>query len=524
MGGTSLTAKSAKNSVVALLFYAVNLLLQFISRRIFIEYLGEDILGLNTTISSILQFLNLAELGIGSAIGYTLYKPLYENDRTAINEIVSLQGWLYRKIAIFIIVSSIILMLFFPMIFEKTTLPLWYSYLTFAALLFSSLLSYFLNYKQIVLSADQKEYKIQYSYKSILLIKLVLQILLIRLSDNGYVSWLILEVVFAVVASITLQISVRKSYPYLTGSPLRGKELLAKHPDVWVKTKQLFFHKIGGVVLARVSPIIIYGIATLEVVAIYGNYMLIMSGVTSLIIAIFNSMNAGVGNLVARGDKQRIIYVFQELFSIRFLITIVICLCAYTFTQPFMMIWMGPEFLLDNKCLILFILIMFINLNRLTGDAFINAYGLFKDIAAPIIESILNISLSIILGRLFGLEGVLLGVLISLFVVIFSWKQYLLFKYGFKESIVVCVLTYIRHIVPLVIAYPIISYLYGWIMPEETSSLLSLFLHLIVYAIIIVTVLTPLLLLFTSGMRFFLKRIVYMLKNVNKRYNQDHCA
>ena len=122
MSEQTLTAKSAKNSIVALVFYAVNLVLQFISRRIFIEYLGEDILGLNTTISSILQFLNIAELGIGSAVGYTLYKPLYENDRKTINEIVSLQGWLYKKIASFIIAASAVLLLFFPYFVQRSYL------------------------------------------------------------------------------------------------------------------------------------------------------------------------------------------------------------------------------------------------------------------------------------------------------------------------------------------------------------------------------------------------------------------
>ena len=122
MASDSLTSKSAKNSVIALIFYIVNLFLQFISRKYFIEYLGEELLGLNTTISSILQFLNLAELGIGSAIGYILYKPLYENDRNAINEIVSLQGWLYRKIAMFIIIASAILLFFFPMIHSLRSL------------------------------------------------------------------------------------------------------------------------------------------------------------------------------------------------------------------------------------------------------------------------------------------------------------------------------------------------------------------------------------------------------------------
>ena len=320
----SLTAKSAKNSIVALVFYVLNIALQFVSRKIFIDYLGEELLGLNTTITSLLQFLNIAELGIGSAIGYTLYKPLFENDTQKINEVVALQGWLYKRIALVIIASGVVLMFFFPLIFEKSDLPLWYSYATFLALLFSSLLSYFVNYRQIVLSADQKEYKIQYSYKTAILLKLVFQIICIYKFDNGYIWWLVLEVIFAIIASISLNYVIKRSYPYLKGSSLGGKELIEKHNEVLVKTKQLFFHKIGGFALNRVSPIIVYGIATLEAVAIYGNYMLIMTGVTSLITAIFNSMNAGVGHLVAAGDKERIMRVFKELFSVRFLFTITI--------------------------------------------------------------------------------------------------------------------------------------------------------------------------------------------------------
>ena len=519
MSSDSLTSKSAKNSVIALVFYIVNLILQFISRRVFIEYLGEELLGLNTTISSILQFLNLAELGIGSAIGYILYKPLYENDRNAINEIVSLQGWLYRRIATFIIIASAILLLFFPMIFDKTTLQPWYSYSTFAVLLFSSLLSYFVNYKQIVLSADQKEYKIQYSYKTCMLVKFILQIIFIKYSAHGYIWWLALEVFMAVVAAVMLRLTVNKSYPYLRGSSLRGKELLKKHPNVWIKTKQLFFHKIGGVVLTRVSPIIIFSIATLELVAIYGNYMLIMSGVTSLIMAIFNSMNAGVGNLVTRGERKRILYVFEELFSIRFLITTVICFCAYTFTQPFMKLWMGPDLLLDNRCLLLFVLIMFINLNRLTADAFINAYGLFHDIGSPIVESILNIVLSIIFGRIWGVAGVLLGVFISLFIVIFGWKQYMLYTQGFKENIMQCVYIYIRHFIPAFLAYPIIMFMYRWIMPFEIDSLVMWGAHAVVYALLATVILGLVLFAFTSGMKYFIKRLTNIFRNVVKADN-----
>ena len=146
---TSRTAKSLQNIKVAFAFYLINLILQFFSRKIFLDYLGSEVLGLNTTTQNLLGFLNLAELGIGSAVAYNLYKPLFDNNRQAINDIVSIQGWLYRRIAYIVIAGSVILMCFFPWIFAKAQVPLWYTYGSFIALLASALLGYFVNYRQI---------------------------------------------------------------------------------------------------------------------------------------------------------------------------------------------------------------------------------------------------------------------------------------------------------------------------------------------------------------------------------------
>ena len=106
MAGESRTSKSIKNAKVALAFYFINLVLQFLSRKVFLDYLGAEVLGLNTTAQNLLGFLNLAELGVSFAISYTLYAPLLRKDEQTINEIVSLQGWLYRRIA-FIIICDI---------------------------------------------------------------------------------------------------------------------------------------------------------------------------------------------------------------------------------------------------------------------------------------------------------------------------------------------------------------------------------------------------------------------------------
>ncbi|MDO5443774.1 MAG: sugar transporter, partial [Bacteroidia bacterium] len=160
-GSYTRTKNSLRNSLVAVGLQVVALLIGFWSRRIFLNHLGTEVLGLNTTATSLLQFLNLAEMGIGSAIAVTLYKPIFNDDRRTIKEIVALQGWLYRIIALIVLGGSAVLMCFFPLIFNKTPLPLWYAYASFGVLLYSSLLGYFFNYKQILLDAHQQNYKIQ---------------------------------------------------------------------------------------------------------------------------------------------------------------------------------------------------------------------------------------------------------------------------------------------------------------------------------------------------------------------------
>lgn len=430
----SRTSKSVKNAKVALVFYCLYLLLNFFSRKIFLECLGAEVLGLNTTAQNLLGFLNLAELGIGAAISFTLYRPIFNKDTREINEIVSVQGWLYRRMALIMITGACILMLFFPLIFKKIELPQWYAYGSFIAFLFSSLLSYFFNYRQIVLEADQKEYWVTWCVQGGRLIKIVLQILAIKFLDNGYVYWLILEFVMAILTTIVLNMVLRKEYPWLRPCLRNGKLLRKEYPEIIQKTKQVFFHKIGTFVLTQTSPLIIYAYTSLTLVAIYGNYMLIVSGVCLLMASLLNSVQAGVGNLVAEGNKKAIKSVFWELTSCRIWIASVICFCIYRLANPFITLWVGSEYLLEPSAFYVLILYTFISLTR-TNDMFLWAYGLFQDIGAPIAEASLNLGFSILLGYYYGLTGILSGVVISLIVIVWGWKTYFLYKKGFCEPV-----------------------------------------------------------------------------------------
>lgn len=452
----SRTSQSIKNSVVALAMYFVNLVLQFYSRKIFLDYLGTEILGLNTTVSNILQFLNLAELGISSAVGFTLFKPLADKDHRTINEIVKLQGIVYKRIAVFILACSLCLMPFFPLIFTKMELSLWYAYATFGIMLVSSLLGYFVNYRQVVLTSNQEDYKFQLSFKLTQLIKVGVQMAVVIYMENPYVWWLVAELVFAFVSSYILHKVTMLSAPYLRKKTDKGyRYLREKYADILVKIKQLFFHKISGFVANQMAPLIIYMYMSLTEVALYGNYMLIYLGVISLVNAIFNGMDAGVGNLVVTTNRERAYTFFSELFSIRFWMASVICLTIYVFTPGFICLWIGKEYLLSQNTLLILVITLFLNIIKTSAGTFLYAYQLVYDIWAPITEAILSLGLSVLLGYWWGLNGILLGNLIAVIFISFAWKAYFVFKKGFCKSFGYYLMILFKHV--LICGMPMIG-------------------------------------------------------------------
>lgn len=504
----SRTMKSLHNSVVAMVMVLLNLGLQFFSRKVFLDYLGTDILGLNTTATNLLQFLNLAELGIGNAVVFALFKPLAEKDHEATNEIMAIMGWLYKRIGLFIIIGAVILSFFFPLIFKKITLPIWYAYASFGVLLFSGLLSYFVTYRQIILTADQRDYKIQYSYRLVMMIKTGCQMVAVYYLAHGYVWWLVLEAIFAVVSALTITRTVNHTYPFLKKIQVTSQMIRSKYSTLVLKIKQLFFHRIGTFVLTQTSPLIIYAYTTLTMVALYGNYMLIINGIIMLLNAVFNSMGAGVGNLIASSDLQKSMKVFRELFSIRFVVILSLCLCVYYIVPEFIVLWIGKEYLLSNFTLLLMIGIFYIMTSRLTVDAFINGFGLFGDIWSPVVEGALNIGLSILLGAFFQLNGIIGGVLISLVVTMLIWKPYYLFTRELKGYLGVYIKDYLKHLLVGGVTVFCVAKLTHSLHPLPSHNILELLLFGGGIFLVAIILTGTGLLIVPTGMRYFINRIL----------------
>lgn len=426
--------KSLLNARVNLIFYFLTLILSFFSRKIFLDTLGADFVGLTGTLQNLLGFLNLAELGIGSAIGYVLYKPLFEHDEGKINEIISVFGYLYRWIGFIILGAGLILACFLPLIFPKTQFEMGIIFFAYFSFLASSLIGYFANYKQTLLGADQKNYVVTAYFQTGNIVKVLIQMASAYYTGSYYL-WVIIELTFGIIYSIILNWKINQVYPWLRSEVRLGKQLFKKYPEVMKYTKQLFVHRISTFVQFQTTPFLVYAFVSLQTVAYYGNYTIVTDKVSQLLNNLLSSTGAGVGNLIAEGNKEKIEHVFWELISIRFFITGILLFSLYNLLPPFITLWLGPQYLLANSVLILMLFSFFIGMTRGATDQFLYGYGLFYDTWAPVAESVIFIVVAIIGGHIWGLSGVLLGGIVSSALIIGIWKPYFLFSKGFELSV-----------------------------------------------------------------------------------------
>lgn len=425
--------KSIKNAEVNLIFYFLAIFLSFFSRKVFLDCLGPEFIGLSGTLSNILGYLNLAELGIGSCISYFLYKPLQADDHEKTQELLSIFGYLYRVVGLIILCIGIVLSIFFPWIFNNTTLPIRIVYFAFYSLLGSSLIGYFINYRQLLLSADQKNYIVSIYTQSASLIKTLIQIYLAYNYKNLYL-WVFVEFLFSILACIILNWKINTEYPWLKTNKSLGKSLLKRYPGILTNTRQIFIHKIKDVILMRSDELFVFMFVSLKMVAYYGNYTLIVSRIGQLFSAILDSINAGIGNLIAEGNKENIMKVFWEMITIRHFVAGILCFSTYHFVEPFISVWLGPQYILERKIVALLSIFIYISSSRGVVDMYNHAHGLYADTWSAWAELAINLSITLLTGFYWGIIGILLGKIVSTCVIIVIWKPYYLFHSGLNQS------------------------------------------------------------------------------------------
>ena len=421
---------------MGMFFYILSLFLAFFSRKVFLNCLGAEFIGLTGMLMNIMSFLSVAELGIGTSIVYFLYKPLQEDNHERINEIMSMLAFLYLCIGLIIGSCGILISLFFPWWVGHlgTGLPL--VYFAFYSFLATTVSAYVFNYKQLLVSANQKQYLVNAYFQTIAIVQSLTQILLAYYYRNLWL-WVVVGLVFTIIGIIVFNIRIRQLYPWLRINLKEGRENLKRYPEILKKTRQIFVQRIKDFILYKSDELLVGMFVSVVQVAFYGNYTIITSKLNFLVNVLSDGMNAGVGNLVAEGDEKNIMKVFWELTAVRFLISGAIVFSLLLFLQPFVTYWFGRQYRLSDLIVFLLVFNIFIYLSRGVVENYISAHGLYSDIWVAWTELALNICITLCLAPFYGIVGILLGKILSVFFIAVFWKPYFLFSRGLKQSVTV---------------------------------------------------------------------------------------
>lgn len=509
-------ALTIKNAWIALFFHIVYVIIQFYSRNIFLDNLGDEFIGIVGTLKSILQFLNLSELGIGAAVGFSLYKPIYENNKEKINEIIGYLGFLYKRIGFFVFTAACLLILFFPYIFQNTTINLSVIIFLFVALLTSNLLSYFFAYHVFLMEADQKGYMSISINQSVFVLRLILQCLVLIYFEN-VLYWIALELTTPFIYIFLLRKKIKKTYPWLIFKFKTTPEIRQRNKALLKKIKQLSFHKIGGFVSNGTDNILIFSLISPATVAFVGNYQLVMNNINTLVGQVFKGTNASVGNLVAENDINNMTKVFWEMMALRFFFAGCASVMLFVGFDDLITIWLGEKYLMSNYILLALILIFFILQVRQPVDSFKQAYGLYADIWAPLAQSILNLLFSIIFTIKLGVIGVFIGTILSQTLIVLIWRPYYLFSKGFEINNIRYWKGFLWHIVYLILSGIIFYFLFDFIGLWKTSNLFSLILKVFKFGITFTVIYFSILISLSQGFKNLVYRLVGYIKNRTKK-------
>lgn len=509
MPGESRTKKALLNARVSMICYFVGLVTTFFTRKIFIDYLGTEFIGLTGTLQSLLGFLNIAELGVGTAIAYVLYEPLHQYNQDKIKEILSVLRFLYRCIGTFILVGGLVLSAFLPMIFENTGISMKVIFFGFYAYLTSSLIGYYVNYNATLLSADQKNYVVTGYYQIASSAKAIIQ-MVCAIYFTSFYLFLAIEFLFSGVNAIILQWKINKTYPWLSLKKLSGRKLLKNYPKIKTSIAQLTIHKIAGFVQFQIMPFFVYAYVSLPMVTLYTNYTLISQRVMVFISGISNGLIAGIGDLIAEGNTEKIEKLYHELLTSRIIVCGAISLILYFMLSPLVSVWLESEYLVSEIVVSLIAIASFLSMVRSITDFFINGFGLFYDVWAPFAEIGIYVSVALLLGPKFGLNGLLLAPIVSLIIIVYGWKPYFLFKKGFKRPFLHYLRIFFPPFLPLLMAWLLTPWIVTPIISFAMMS--SSWLWLILGGILVTTVICAISfgtsLLFWPCMRSFFSRFL----------------
>ncbi len=423
------TRNAVRNIISGLLVRLYLTIIPFFMKRIIIQSIGVEYIGLDSLFVSILQVLNLAELGVGSAMVFSMYKPIADNDTKQLGALLNLYKNYYRWIGIIISVIGICLIPFLPKLVHGNTPDDVNLYAIYLISLCSTVCSYwFFSYRASILLAYQRVDLINIVQIIAFTIRFALQAISIIIFKNYYFYSLVLIISQLLINLFTLRFT-RKYYPEIV---LINELSCDKKKDIKSRIKAVFTSKLGGVIINSADTIVISSFIGLKVLGIYQNYMYVIMAVFGFYIILMDSCVAGIGNSLVTETKEKNYIDFMGLsFATNWICAICIS-CLINMFQCFISLWVGDTLQLDFGFVILFAVFFLQYTITNYWCVYKNAAGIWQqDRFRPLIGAVLNLFLNLLFVKKYGLYAILLSTIVSYVIVIMPWLIVNLFKHIF---------------------------------------------------------------------------------------------
>lgn len=426
------TRNTAVNFAWGILNKVIALVFPFVIRTAIIKTLGADYLGLNSLFSSILQVLSISELGISSAIVYSMYKPIAEDDAKEICALMNLYKKVYRIIAVFVLVAGILIMPFLDKLIKgvpDVDINIYYLYLIY---LFNTVLSYSMfAYKTSLFTAHQRNSVVFKVQSGAALLQYVIQIVSVVVFKDYYL-YVVALLVMTIVSNLILSKKADKQYPNYK-----------PQGSISDDTKNGMKRQILGLVIGKVNvtarttldSVFISSMLGLTMSAIYSNYFYIVSSVVAILTILSTSMTAGVGNSIVTDDIEKNYNLFNNLtFASRWMVG-VLGICILCSIQSFMELWVGQELMLKDIMAFICAAYFIVGQSGMIRGVFNEALGLWWELRwYSIIDIPINLFMNIYFTSRWGVYGTVLATVLCIFTYGIPISSYVLFKNYFGKN------------------------------------------------------------------------------------------
>lgn len=438
--------------------YIVNTILGFICRMVFVRCLAADYLGVSGLFTNVLSMLSLAELGIGSAVVYALYKPLAESDERKIASLVEFYGKAYRAIGIFIAVMGLALMPFLNVIIRDAPDIKESIYLLYLIYLFNTASTYFFSYRSSLIIAAQQNYIVGGLNYIITIIQSIVQMIYLLLTRE-YIGYLLIQTIGTFIYNVLISNIAVKKFPYIKGKdiqPLKDDERKSLFTDI----KDLTVYKLSGLLVNSTDNIITTFFNGLATTGLASNYTLLTTTLNSLLNQVFNGLTASIGNYNVTETKERQYEMFKFLNMMNFWIFSWASIGILFVSSDLVKLCFGKKYVLGIEIPFVIALNFYTVGMQNAVWTFKQTLGLFRyGKYAQIFTALINIAFSVLLGYRYGLFGILLATFIARLFTNLWYDPYVVYKHGFFRKPVEYLSKYFKYLILMIINIVICGFL-----------------------------------------------------------------